>query len=691
MKKKSFSIIATFFLVGNVFAQDKVSLDTIEVSSSVTNNQNVDAYKVNVRNATLIKDVLRDIPGVYMGGTNGYNQKIYMRGMNDRGLNVTIDGARQKGNTFHHNADLLIDPSIIKSVDVGVGVHSVVGTSGAMGGSVAFKTVDAADLLEDDETIGAKLNMGYASNNDSFSQGITLYGADEDRMFDFLGYFNHRGYDFGEDGDGRKIGGDGDDYNYLLKLGARLGDYGRLQGSYEHMEYDGNYPMKAEWPGGVDNKTGLRNLKESEYLRDTFTLNYTYNPNDYVDLDINAYYTDHNLDMTKNDKFGINTGVETFGTKVINKTKFETGSLDHTLVYGAEYYTSSAYNDTKRNPKAAKNKTGNSIGVPDDETKSLSLFIEDQMRYGGLTIVPGVRFDYYELETIGGKKGDPKGRSNYDWNEVSPAILVDYQTEFGLGMYASYAKLFRGPDVYEGIRLNDENAKAAYDAPLDAETGDAYEVGLRYMADISDNSHISLSAKYFYTDYENLIAEMSSPSSAYATRLNTGDATIKGYELAAKLFIENLTLGASYSSQNTDYDVAELAKKAGRGDKSVYGSTLAYGDTGDKITFNAEYFVSPLDMFIGWNTIAFTSIDEYKDGTDQKIDKPGYAVHDVYATWVPNSGKFKGLELNFGVYNIFDKTYASHNQRTLDFSSAKVGSIDWEEGRNIKLNVSYKF
>lgn len=38
MKKKSFSIIATF-LVGNVLL-NKISLDTIGVSSSVTNNQN---------------------------------------------------------------------------------------------------------------------------------------------------------------------------------------------------------------------------------------------------------------------------------------------------------------------------------------------------------------------------------------------------------------------------------------------------------------------------------------------------------------------------------------------------------------------------------------------------------------------------------------------------------------------------
>ena len=686
MCKKSLPAIMVLCLVSNAFAQEKVSLDAIEVSSTVSSVDNVDAYKISVRNATLIKDVLRDIPGVYLGGTNGYNQKIYMRGMSDRAINVTIDGARQKGNTFHHNADLLIDPSIIKAVDVGVGVHSVVGTSGAMGGSVAFKTVDASDLLDSDETIGAKLNMGFASNNSEFSQGVTLYGADKERKFDFLGYFNHRGYDFGEDGKGRDIGGNGDDYNYLLKFGANIGDYSRAWASYEHMEYKGVYPLKAEWPGGIDAVTKQRNLKDSKYARDTYTLGYTYNPNDYVDLELNSYYTKHNLDMTKKDPAGINTGVETWGVKAINKTKFQTGVLGHTLVYGAEYYTTSGYNDGK-----SPTKTGNPYGIADDKVKSTSIFIEDQVRYGGLTVVPGVRFDYYELETIGGNRGDMWGRSNYSWDEISPALLIDYETQFGLGMYASYASLFRGPDVYEGIRINTSNAIAAYHANLEPETGDAYEVGLRYKTELSHNSSLALSAKYFYTDYKNLIAEMSSPSSSYATRLNAGNAEIRGYELAAKLYMGNLSIGASYSAQNTNYELSELAKTAGKGGSSVYGSTLAYGDIGDKITLNSEYFIEPLDIFVGWNMVAFTSINEYKDGTTNKINKPGYAVHDLYATWVPSSGKFEGLELNFGIYNIFDKTYASHSQRTLDFSNAEVSAIDFEEGRNVKLNLSYKF
>ncbi|MSN95853.1 TonB-dependent receptor [Campylobacter sp. FMV-PI01] len=715
------SVVCVLILGGGsaVFAKDeRVSLDAVSVTSTIAGTSDIDGFKANIRNATLIKDVLRDIPGVYMGGTNGYNQKIYMRGMNDRGLNVTIDGARQKGNTFHHNADLLIDPAIIKKVDVGVGVHSVVGTSGAMGGSVAFETVDAADLLEDGKIFGAKLRSGYASNNKEFSQGATLYGTDEDGNFDLLGYFNHRGYGFGKAGNKQAIGGDGNDYNYLIKLGSKTGDSGKIEGSYEHLEYGGLYPMKAEWPGGLmtkfldkneekkyktqkDKKEAgkiekqalasgkaikVRSLKRSKYDRDTFSLNYKFNPDDYVDLKVNAYYTKHNLDMTKEDPNGINTGVKTYGLKLINKTNLQSSYLSNTLVYGFEYYNSASYNKNRSNNP----KIGNPNAIANDKAKSLSIFLEDQIRHGNLSVVPGIRFDNYKLNTIGGKKGDMHGRTNYSYNNFSPALLLDYQTNFGLGAYASYAKLFRGPDVYEGIRINTNNAKAAFDSPLKPETGNSYETGLRYSENFNDNMGLNLSAKFFYNDYKNLIAELGSPGSAYATRANTGGANIRGFELATRFNVENLSLGASYSAQKTKYDLNQYAKTAGRDKKGQYGSTLAYSDTGDKFTFNAEYFITPIDLLVGWNTIAFTSIDKEKEA-GVKIKKPGYAVHDLYATWLPSSSKFTGLEVNFGIYNIFNKAYASHSQRFTDFSAKTNDNIDYEEGRNVKLNVSYKF
>nr|WP_314792579.1 TonB-dependent receptor plug domain-containing protein [uncultured Campylobacter sp.] len=203
---------------------NRQSLGVIEVTSDSSTPSTVDDVKINTRNATLVKDVFRDIPGVYVGGTNGMNQKIYMRGVSDRGLNITIDGAKQNGNTFHHNADLLIDPDLIKAVEVDVGARSVVNDSGALGGSVAFKTVDASDLLEEGQDIGAKLKVGYTSNNEGYSQSAMLYGRVFDSL-DMLAAFKHYGYGFGESGNGKPTGGDGNDINYLLKAGYSFLDF----------------------------------------------------------------------------------------------------------------------------------------------------------------------------------------------------------------------------------------------------------------------------------------------------------------------------------------------------------------------------------------------------------------------------------------------------------------------------------
>ena len=69
---------------------------------------------------------------------------------------------------------------------------------------------------------------------------------------------------------------------------------------------------------------------------------------------------------------------------------------------------------------------------------------------------------------------------------------------------------------------------------------------------------------------------------------------------------------------------------------------------------------------------------------------PSYAVNDVYVTYAPSGGRFKGLELNAGLYNMFNRAYASHSQRIAQYTGDN-NAIDWEAGRNFKLNVSYKF
>ena len=640
-------------------------LSGVEVTSS-SGGYGVDDIKISTRNAGLAKDVMRDIPGVYVGGTNGMNQKIYMRGVSDRGLNITIDGAKQNGNTFHHNADLLIDPDLIKAIDVEVGSRSVVNGSGALGGSVAFKTVDAKDLLESGEKIGAKIKTGYASNNSEFSQGLMLFTVPVEGL-DFIAAINHKGYDYGKSGNGNKIGGDGNDLSYLLKLGYSFLDAHRISISREHNEFKGIYPLKAEF--GSDHSGD----KPRKYERDTTTLKYEYKPSDLLNLDITAYNTRHQrIDGSK-------WGVETNGINAKAKSVVETGALTQTFRYGAEFYQSKNFNKPDNH-------------YP-EKVNNYSIYAEDALNFSSLTVTPGIRYTRHELKSYDGLVGNIKSYT-YKFNEFTPALALDYEIIKGLNAFASYARVFRGPDVMESMMASGRNNRGralGWEANKDlkATTGNSYEAGVRYQGDISEVSSYSLSAKYFMTKYKNLIVDNNAAGgivNPILVRINAGGADISGVELLARLNLDALSLAASYTHQNVKYK-DRVAKASG----GYYTSNIiGYRDQGDKYTFNAEYAFSRIDTLIGYNLIYFASKNTVSAGDDKNVKIPSYAVSDIYATYAPSSGKFKGLEINAGIYNLFNKTYASQSQRMADYTG-EPDYVDWEPGRNFKVNVSYKF
>ncbi|MBS5809035.1 TonB-dependent receptor domain-containing protein [Campylobacter concisus] len=648
-------------------AADESVLSGVEVTSS-SGGYGVDDIKISTRNAGLAKDVMRDIPGVYVGGTNGMNQKIYMRGVSDRGLNITIDGAKQNGNTFHHNADLLIDPDLIKAIDVEVGSRSVVNGSGALGGSVAFKTVDAKDLLESGEKIGAKIKTGYASNNSEFSQGLMLFTTPVEGL-DFIAAINHKGYDYGKSGNKRKIGGDGNDLSYLLKLGYSFLDAHRISISREHNEFKGLYPLRAEFGSWYSGSNSVDNRK---YERDTTTLKYEYKPSDLLNLDVTAYNTRHQrIDDSK-------WGVETNGINAKAKSVVESGALMQTFRYGAEFYQSKNFNKPDNH-------------YP-EKVNNYSIYAEDALNFSSLTVTPGIRYTHHELKSYDGRAGNVKSYT-YKFNEFTPALALDYEIIKGLHAFASYARVFRGPDVMESMMASGTSRGRplswAANKDLKATTGNSYETGVRYQGEISETSSYSLSAKYFMTKYKNLIVDNNAANGGVnptLARINAGGADISGVELLARLNLDALSLAASYTHQNVKYK-DRVAKANG----SYYTSNIiGYRDQGDKYTFNAEYAFSSIDTLIGYNLIYFASKNTVSANNDNSAKIPSYAVSDIYATYAPSSGKFKGLEINAGIYNLFNKAYASQSQRMADYTGDS-NYVDWEPGRNFKVNVSYKF
>ncbi|WP_201563149.1 TonB-dependent receptor domain-containing protein [Psychrobacter sp. CMS30] len=664
------------------------TLQTITVTANSSARERVQEDGVYIEDytpaaqANHLSDVLNVVPGVTVGGTSSVNQRVRIRGLDDTNLKVTIDGARQQGKMFYHMGDLTIDPDLLKQADVSVGNNSVTLGNDALGGAVAFKTVDAADLLKSGQKIGAKLHTGYASNNDELLTSATVFAAPTENV-DLLAYYGKRDAEAGEDGEGRKIQTeDSKGENILLKAGVYIGDDHHVGASFSSTENEGRFPLRPDFPAspGVGS---WNEILPQEVKRDTYGLDYTYNPvNKLIDIDSNIYQTktriSRDTDYTVNPGYDWEAGVKTTGGKIQNTSVIDNSIVDgitgtHKLIVGVEHY--------KKESEMARDaaKTGN------DEAKNTSVYLEDQWQMGKFSLTPGVRYDRYESpEFVAGGK---------TYNNVVGGLAASYEIAPRTQLFASYTQLFNGPDLSQAI-FNQDGAGTFVNNDLKAEEGDNAEVGvvstLRGLTTTDDA--LQLSAKYFETNIENYIEFVRSGGSRIGLDCTTGqlggscqgainkdeDYKIKGVELAADYKMDNFSMSLSYAHARSK------GEDSGHSISSVTGSS---SDSGDKYMVNLAY--EPTDTTeLGWRSTYVASVTPNTGGDD--IEKPSYDVHDIFMSYSPK--QVDGLKATVGVYNIFDETYASHASRIVaprpDDGTLRT---DFEPGRNIKASLTYQF
>ncbi|MGL5371146.1 MAG: TonB-dependent receptor plug domain-containing protein, partial [Plesiomonas shigelloides] len=104
--------------------------------------QQIDAEQLSNRQASDIKDVLNTLPSVTVDGGKRYGRKVWIRGLEDKFALVTIDGARQEGQIFHHSGDQTIDPELLKRAVIEFGPNSALDSGGTVTGSFRYETRD---------------------------------------------------------------------------------------------------------------------------------------------------------------------------------------------------------------------------------------------------------------------------------------------------------------------------------------------------------------------------------------------------------------------------------------------------------------------------------------------------------------------------------------------------------------------
>ncbi|UUM32836.1 TonB-dependent siderophore receptor [Vibrio japonicus] len=629
---------------------DEVLVWGTKVSS---NTDSIGAQDMSLKQADHMSDLLRDIPGVDVGGTHSVNQRINIRGLGETDLDIRLDGASQHANMFHHVGNLTLNPDILKSADIQVGNNSV--TQNGLGGSVSFETKDAKDLLRSGEDFGARIFGGYASNANR--QGsLTVYGLLSDNVDAMLyGHFVHRD-DF-EDGNGEEsFGTEGDTYNILGKLGFEPSENHRFELAYDIYRDSGDYRPRPDMSSNANQGLSQDILLPTDYDRDTVTLSYE------LDTDKHSGKVVAYSSKTTIDRDERNSGWERMGRASQNEAtnhnlgvnvKFQSdyalAALDNQVTYGADYMD-----------KNSSSKYGG-VEYMDESAISTAMFAENKLYVlDNWNVTGGLRYDHYKR----------KAETSTDtFDDVTWSLGTEWDINSDWTLFASARSLFKGPELLESFVKFQQASVLADD--IKPETGLNRQGGIRYSSQLGDH-FVGANVTVFQTDIDDYITETGS-GTGY-TFENLGDVEIKGFEISTSYGYDSLNSKISYSR-------SDIKDKTNGTPVMGAGGSM---DMGDSIALTLDYTVDSIDTLFGWSSIAVLEEDNVPAGSDPK---EAYDVHNIYAQWVPSS--YENLSLTVGVDNIFDEAYVSHASR-IGTARGFVAN-DYEPGRNFKLSASYQF
>ncbi|WP_199639094.1 TonB-dependent hemoglobin/transferrin/lactoferrin family receptor [Serratia sp. PAMC26656] len=598
--------------------------------------------------ATSAADMLRRVPGITVNGTGRSNgQDVSMRGYGKNGVLTLVDGIRQGTDTGHIGGTFL-DPALVKRIEVVRGPSALLYGSGALGGVIAYETVDAADLLLPGHGNGFRVYGTAGSGDHSLGMGASAYGKTDN--LDGLLSFGTRDVGDLRQGNGFDAPNDETISNMLAKGTWKIDDAQSLSGD---LRYYNNSAREPKNPQDPDYSSSNPMTNRSTIQRDA-ALSYKVKPLDqaWLDADVKVYTSEvkinaHNAAST--DELRKQT---TNGAKLENRTRlFADSFASHLLTYGSESY------QQKQHPGGA------TTSFPQAKINFASGWMQDEitLRDIPVTLLAGTRYDNY--------KGSSQGHDDVDADKWSSRGALTYSPTDWLMLFGSYSQAFRAPTM--GEMYNDSrHFPGNYWVPnpnLRPETTSTaeYGFGLRFDDLLMAGDNLQFKASYFDTDAKDYI-------SLYVTRTQTSSQNIS----RAKIWGWDTSL--SYQTQWFNWD---LAYNRTRGkDKSRNGELN--GNSGEWLSdINPDTVTSTLDIPLGetglstgWVATFAERATRVETGT---AEQGGYGVNDFYLSYKGRE-RLQGVTTTVVLGNAFDKEYYSPQGIPQD-------------GRNAKLLVSYQW
>lgn len=669
-----------------------------------------------------LDDLVRFQPGVTLDtAARGGNQGFSIRGIGGNRVLTVVDGVRGSdiyaaGPSSYGKDSFELDT--LKSVEIIRGPASVLYGADAMGGAVILNSKTARDYVGAEQGSHFDLRTSAADADSQVKAGLTA--AWQNESVGVLTQFTHREFEEQEvAGSGRLNPQDGQSDAFLLKGFFTLAENADLVLSFENYEEENLIDVQSELSSSVFSSTG-----KDETERRRFGIEYLWQANsalfDDLQLVANVQTTDaiQNTVQERTSYSFINPmSPATYGgslairdtdfefnqeTTALNlnlRKSFAGGSVSHALAYGLNWDDTQTERPRNRcdqevssgtiscaipsypfaQPEVFPNKT-----FPDSSTERFGVYVQDEISFGGgaFSLIPGVRFDRYELDpdmnTVLDGAGDIEQYGGFaitavEESEVSLSLGAIYDFNESYSLFAQYAEGYRPPNFDESNQafVNLGHGYATVPNPaLRAESSQGFEVGLRARL---DNAFLSFAA--YHNRYEDFI-ESSFVGSHNGISLfqdqNLGEAEIRGVEATANVYLTSewqLRSSIAYS----------------RGDNEADGTPL------DSIEPLTTVFGLGYDVAAGnWGgELLLTAVAE-KDRVSaaDRVTADAYTVADLvgYYRFTDNA------TLRLGVFNLFDETYARWtNIQGVAATSTDTLANAAQPGTNFRLGFNLQF
>lgn len=702
---------------GGALALDQVTISATRQAQSIASVPNTvsvrDRADLDRQNVNSIRDLVRDEPGVSVGGagqragTTGYN----IRGIDGNRVLTQVDGVEVPDNYFsgpyantHRN---YVDPEIVKRVEILGGPASALYGSNAIGGAVSYYTLDPEDIIKPGKDVGARLKTGYSSADNSWLNSATVAGREGD--FDAMLHVSQRNgretESYGEHGGtglDRTAANPEDKRatNVLAKLGWNYGDNDRLGFTYEKFKDDTHTNQKSAVGGPFNEGSGMGYYQSREGndvvtrerfgVENAFALDSLLADNIKWSLNYQIAKTDQDTlerYVPKNPFTGAVSRDVWRARNTFYKERqwifdaqldkaFSIADTEHLLTYGTTLKQQKVTGERSGSATcAAVGRTCTAIGAPstsstdsllptsdfpDPTVNTYALFAQDQIKWGSWTFMPGARYDYTTLSPHATDEflkayslthPDQFNDKDKKWHRLSPKLGITYAFDDAYTWYGQYAEGFRTPTA-KSLYGRFENVSGNYivEPNPDLEPEKSRSYETGLRGRFDEGT---FDVAVFYNKYRDFINEDAiQPATSSATVFQSNNikhATIKGVELKGRLNLD------SFGAPEGLYTQGSLAYAYGRNDDTGQPLNSINPLTG---VFGLGYDQDDYGALVSWTLVKRkTRVDDSQfhapNGVSSGFRTPGFGVVDL-------TGFYKvtdDVTVNGGVYNVADKKY----------------------------------